>query len=377
MKRLSTFFVLAILTPLYVIADPFTVTAILNAPLHIASRSLALNGFADRTEAQHSLGKIISAILQGDTAYIEQITGTLEHAPLRIPEPRQSSLRQTIKGFIVDNLRTTQHTLIKNLPSAYLPIVKMLLTAWTTTHNKIRSQKTWEAHEETKILKTPLVRIAHKNAVDKVIKLILALYSPIVHRCDRMQALFILNHIHLLGKKERLLTAFIARTNRHYFTKEGLLRRYDPSCTNNKEPKRIRELVRFLRLICTTQKEYIDYLQEGLNQGITELTWELQEDRIKELKQEGSFWKYTTGMIGQLTGWQVQSWGKVDPALIRSRTANRNFVQLMELCEADNLHDLDVLQQIKALINAHTGNTSAMMEQYYHDARSRHTRGRQ
>lgn len=276
------------------------------------------------------------------------------------------SKRKAIKEFMYHSIENLDRGL-DALPTSAMPVVRMLINAWRTTHHTIREQKAAAAREDMMITKTPSLRIAHQEAVAHAIKLVITLYSPQEHRYDRMKALFALNALHLLGKKEQLIHQFIARNNRHYFTREGALKSYDPSHANNNEPKRIKELITFLRLISTNQKEYYDYLKEGLSKGITELAWALQPDALKEIKEQGSFWKYASGMFFNITGLDVGAWRKVEPALVCARKSNQDFMTLIALCD-NATENSTALQKAKMLINTYTGPMHRIMQQYYDDA---------
>ena len=64
-----------IFAPASLIASPFTVAAILQAPVkQLGWRSLGLSGLPESSEAQRSLSKAVNAILYGDAHYLHQIT---------------------------------------------------------------------------------------------------------------------------------------------------------------------------------------------------------------------------------------------------------------------------------------------------------------
>ncbi len=295
MKLILSLITLLLFVYFSLASAPLTVAAILKAPYTQGVAQALMRNGSNASQVTQIIEQCTQAILEGNKQLLQQLVA--EHAQQGCPQScgEKNTLRSLIKQFVCKQLPKTGTALATGLPASYHPFIKQAMNTVTTTHAHLLQQKYSESHDEA-LLRKPLVSAAHAFAVDKVINLILTLYSPKAHPCDRMEALLLVNHVHLLGIKKRLFTDFIARSNRHCFTSDGLLKQYDPSSSHSSEPKRVKELIKFLRGICDTQKQYRDYLKLGISQGITQLMDELEDGHIKKPTKISSFRNYATGI---------------------------------------------------------------------------------
>ena len=237
------------------------------------------------------------------------------------------------------------------------------LHACHTVHAKIAHQKALLATQEQALSSSLIIRSAQHIAFDTVIKLLLILYSPHAQPCDRMYALYLINSVNLMGNQGLLFRRFRARSNRFYFSYDGILTQFDPSKNNVNIERRIDSLDRFLKRACTSRGSYIQYLTKGIALGITPLkvcyqkavgtSWNPHTARFE--------WHYAAGIFKELTTIDVMHIRTVDPQRIFSHQENRDFVMLMRYCSEGSLQQVHTL--LKRSFNSSIGK---IMQQYCH-----------
>lgn len=215
----------------------------------------------------------------------------------------------------------------------YTALAHGALTAWQEVHHTVRTKKETMHAEDKAIQCSKELAIAQTCAVDSIIHLVFLLYCPWAHPCERMYALYLLNTLHLLGSQGVALQRYLARSNRFYFTSEGILRGYDPTKGNHLRPKRIKALMKFLRTICPQEKQYRHYLALGISYGISGLKLYTQEPWCR---RESTFgWHYAAGLFKALSTIDVIDIRTVTPDKIWLNQRNTDFLKLMILCALD------------------------------------------
>ncbi|MBA3751357.1 hypothetical protein H0X06_00955 [Candidatus Dependentiae bacterium] len=277
-----------------------------------------------------------------------------------------------------------RHLLSPGITIPYSSLLHSIVGAWATTRRGIISREKNDTQEDEKIQSIPLIHSAHILAVEKALKLLYILYSPLSTPCDRMQALFLINHITLLGSAGKAFHSCVARINHSCFSKKGALLQYDPTRSANTDSRFIATLIHLLEKISLTKEQYLYSLQEGISYGIKALQEPYHAALNKKWKQkkESSFVNYSRGIVKEITGYNL-SLKKIDPLVVCSTKTNRDFIKLINYCEIDYTQEparkqLLQLTTAQALIahykSSHTNhNCSAysQMQRYYNDALNR------
>lgn len=274
------------------------------------------------------------------------------------------------------------HLISQHIP--YTSLLRGIAGAWTTARQEISSRKSHDTTEDELIQSSPLTHIAHTIALEKVIKLFYVMYSPYSHPCDRMQALFLVNHLQLLGSTGRQFRSFVAHLNHDYFSEKGTLHDYDPTRGATTEPRQILRFVNFLKKVCISKEHYLRSLLEGSTYGITTLQEQYFEAQQKtwKRKKESTLAHYSHEIIKGIVGYDLST-KKVDPSIVCSAKPNRDLIKLIKLCEVDHSEEPDektvislssartLVAQCKRAHHSHTCNTAQYMQRYYNDAFSR------
>lgn len=300
------------------------------------------------------------------------------------------SLPSDLQNLPFDSLKQKAYTLIaskapeiKELALSLIPtpysgiatsIAQNCVKALASTHAEQQAQKSHELNQEAALHGHPILNIAHEIACDKAIELIFTIHCEKARTCDRMAALFIINHCTLTGKKGRILQTYVARLNRYYFAPSGLLRWYDPQLGAQRS-KRIKSLTRFLTTICSTKALYLKHLKMGISMGIPELADRFFADRSRNWRPRNrSIRLFTTSLLQTLVGSQMTLWKKVDPALVREQAATKSCMALIDLCAfSPKMNGGSMREYAQTLINTYKASSPflfSVLNRYYHEATS-------
>lgn len=265
------------------------------------------------------------------------------------------------------------HLITRNIP--YTALLQRIAGAWSSARQEVTSKEQKDAYEEELIETYPLLHIAHTITVEKALKLIYLLYSPYAHPCERVQALFIANHIHLLGRANRMYRSCIAQLNYRCFSAQGTLLEYDPTRFILNEPRPVLKLITLLKKLCSSEKQYLTALQEGASYGIQAFKDEFhkQKERTWKQKKESTIATYSREFIKGVIGYNF-SLKSIDPARICAAKTTKDFILLMKLCEKDahgsveTTHEkLATARSLIAQYKTHTCKTAYAMQRYYTD----------
>lgn len=322
---------------------------------------------------------LVRAFIKGSIGTIEKELNALQHHDQKLVEQSEqtNSLTRKVYTFISAKAPEVKEFALSLMPpllsNAVASAAKGCIHAFSVVNHQKKLLQNLEDQQEKALLSLPYLRIAHEIASDKITKLLLILHSPSARSCDRMAALFLVNHSILLGKRGTLLQRYIERLNRYYFEPTGHLKRYDPDLDLFRR-KRISSLVRFLSTIDSTGKLYLAALQAGIAMGIPEFVDEYQ-------KAVGSYWKprkartfgiHATTFVQALTGSSVNVWKRINPALVRERTITRAFMALIELCIFNSPMNISSMQTYaQALIDKYrvsAPHLSAGLQRYYNES---------
>ena len=274
------------------------------------------------------------------------------------------------------------HLIARHIP--YSSVLRGLAGAWSNARQEISLQEKQDAYQDELVHSSLLTHIAHTIALEKVIKLFYVMYSPHSHPCDRMQALFLVNHLQLLGSVRRQFHSCVAHINHFYFSEKGALREYDPTRTASTEPRHIRRFIQFLKKVCISQEHYLRSLKEGASYGIAVLQDQYLVDREKswKRKKDSRLVKYSHEIIKGILGRDL-SLKKIDPLLVCSTKANKDLIQLIKLCEIDYTQETleksilsfstarALVAQCKSAHHNHTCAAPYYLQRYYSDALGR------
>ncbi len=387
-----------VLCTLFTVAaqDRLCLSELLNGePVQFISELLSSQGMKNRRPELCSLINTISQhIVHGDFEMAFELVEQAETCGTVSARSQQSNGKQGFLHKIIDPLKkilfNADPATIKATIAAFFPrehkqgfslpfFKKSLLDAWINTHIILREEAACDDTVENYIHAHPVLMVAHHLALDRIIKTLFIFFCPQSTSCDRMKALFLLNRMHLLGKKGRLFKDFIASSNRHYFSPEGFLLMYDPSSINNSEPHRLHELARFLKKILC-KEHYLRYLADALKLGISglqEIYFHDQQAGWHEPK-ERSLFKYAKGILKEMTGYDYVHNHSIDQSIIWANKTNKDFVALMTLleqCDPQSRENTTVLTAAKALIvkqktehRLHQCTVVHDMQRYYEDA---------
>ncbi len=246
------------------------------------------------------------------------------------------------------------------LPSlTYAALAKGALEAWQDVHTSITTQKAQVSTEDEALMRNQELSIAHHFAVDLVVHLVLLMYSPKAHPCERMYSLYLLNTLHLLGSQGLALHRHRARANRFYFDSKGFIKGFDPAKGNHIRPKRIKALIKFLRTICHNRQEYCNYLAIAAEYGITGIN--KYRNQPWQGRSSTFGWRYAAGLFKALSSIDVIKIRTVDPTVIFSNTINHDVLQMMILCSQQ---DIEGAEQLVKSNHYSPGTTPKVMERY-------------
>ena len=253
--------------------------------------------------------------------------------------------------------------------------LKALSPLWESVSHALLEREKSSLSEQKELNTSKTLRIMQLETMKKAVELMLTAYSPAAHPCDRVESLFALNGIRLLGIPGRRYHEFLSRINKHYFNYDGTLKWYDPTKQNCDNPLRVKELISFLNRFCCQKKEYLDYLQEGIKRGITALheQYDIDVSQAWMPKTEQSMWNYSLGILHRVTGINIASLITIDPYLVCLNKTNRDFIRVINYCVENN--DFFSAQQIinkhKTVHNGLLCKNYEIMQQYYIDAYNR------
>lgn len=191
---------------------------------------------------------------------------------------------------------------------------------WQEEEKESQADANRYTQEEEKLRAQPSLRAAQERMIAKASELALKVYSPSHTPLVRIQALFGLNRLSLLGYKGKIYRTFISIMNSHYFLSDGTLKNYDPSKCNNERPHRIHELIAFLKTFCKTKNEYLDLLKMGADLNIATF-------KERHTKEQGSdSWKEHS--------FDISTNNPVEPETIFANSANGDFLKVISCCES-------------------------------------------
>ncbi len=242
-------------------------------------------------------------------------------------------LKKNLAAFMSTHASELQTVADSLTPSAYrgaaFSLAHQCFQAFTTARKEFRDRESIEKEEDDALVLQPLLATAHSIAFDKAIRLILTLHSERARACDRMAALFIINHAQFVGKRGHIFQSYVARLNRYYFCPTGHLISYDPDVSRYSK-RLIKSLNRFLSMICTTKDQYRLYLKQGVAMGISALSDYLLETHMTSWRPRNhSLRRFSARFVQMLLGSHITLWEKVEPSLIRERSITRAFMALI------------------------------------------------
>lgn len=327
-------------------------------------------------ETMDEINGMIRSLLKGNERALKEVSVSL-HA--ENPQMEQNSAIKAFENkayrFMTTKTQKLQELAFSIIPAPYKGLAATLaqkcMQAFASTRTEQEAQNTLERMQETALLSYPLLSVAHEIACDKAIELIFTIHCEKARPCDRMAALFIINQCSLFGKKGRVLQAYVARLNRYYFSPSGILRCYDPMLSSHRN-KRIKSLIRFLTMICSTHEQYLKHLKKGINMGVPELIDRYFADKARNWRPRNrTIRRFTTSLLQTLVGSQITLWKKVDPAVVRKQPTNKAFMVLIDLCAfSPKMNSGSMCSHMKALINQYRESSpclTAMLNRYYNE----------
>ena len=162
------------------------------------------------------------------------------------------------------------------------------------SHNQQESEKK-TSEEDERMENNPALKASQQKLITNAVGHLMTIYSPHSYAAKRIEALFALNQITLLGTVGRLFKNGLVLLNRRHFTKEGLLRQYvlPPYCME--KGTYLRELILFLKTISTSKEQFYAFLKTGMDKGISALAdyyerhlsnlWSGSGDTLRELAE--------------------------------------------------------------------------------------------
>ncbi len=261
-------------------------------------------------------------------------------------------------------------------PSLYGHLIKQFIEACQSAHISIATQKGVIAHQDEEIESSPILRIAHDFALERVMRLLFLMACPQAHPHERMLALYILNVVRLDGSRGVALERYRERANRFYFTYDGILRNYDPSKTTAYDAKHVKAINHFVKAVSLTKTQYLHLLTLGISYGIN-----LLKPYREEASQEAwsatppnFMWRYAACVFKQITTIDVIDIRTVTPEKIFAHKANKYFLAVMLHCSLRSGQSREEsLKEAYSLISVYKnspdkGNMLSIMERYYQEA---------
>lgn len=223
--------------------------------------------------------------------------------------------------------------------------------------------------EEAELTTSLSLRVAQQQMIEKALHLLLIIYNPSTHPCNRIKSLFELNCLKFYGYKARVFHEWLSYINRHHFTTDGSLKSFELPAN----PKHIRELACFLRALAYDKVAYRAAIKKGIECGIPQLKDYLyKQESFWECIKGLDAWKFTGEIIKKMVGFDLTSLNKVEPETIIQRKTNQAFMKVIGHCEDSQFDDANHL--IERHRSKHNGNLCKpyeLMRRYCNESQTR------
>lgn len=215
-----------------------------------------------------------------------------------------------------------------------MSILKKLLSFWKTPHHQSPSEQ--KAFEEDELLeRDPSLRSSQQKIIMRAVDHVMTAYSPLTNPAKRIEALFSVNQLKILGSTGRFFKNGLALLNRHHFTQEGLLRCYQFPLTVFERGVYVRELILFLKLISPSKEQFCAFLKKGVEKGISALndyyhrahskSWHEAHDSTKTSERA----KETLKELADLSSAEA-----IEQKKIVNNKVNQDFLKIIGFCSS-------------------------------------------
>ncbi len=213
------------------------------------------------------------------------------------------------------------------------------MTGSSVTTRNINPPRRSYHEEEEKLRKNPALQATEQSRLEKALGLLLTISSPRAHFCERIEALFTLNTMKLLGLNGCTFEKIVRVINSHYFSFDGKIRH------TNLQPVPCTELVGFLRALCPLNENFQAHLKQGLDLGIEGLAdcQSIKPPVLNPLAQNA-----------------------VSPFLIISKKTNRYFMKVIHYCKKNEfLAAHELIERHRTRHDGHLCRPYDVMKHYY------------
>lgn len=208
---------------------------------------------------------------------------------------------------------------------------------WTATKKSIDDREKAEEEEEELLLSQPELCATQDESIAKALYYAIILYAPLSKPYERIEAIFTLNALTILGPKGRFFRKYLASRNYHYFDRDGNWKGYVPFLSFE-TPQDSRSLITFLKMMCPCKHQYMEYLKLGIKRGITSFEDRYQRDQQKEWypKSESMLFSYAKGIVKHALGFDIGSLRRVQQSMVLAKNSNQLFFEIIKHCSNEN-----------------------------------------